>query len=129
MTYDRQAASALRMLMRKGVTVPLSRVVPGTKDAVNQTSTPAATATQSIVVVILPASVSRDMDFDARAMVRKNQRLLYIAGRKSDGSALDFEPENAQTVVFENATWTLGSVSRLGPDGGAPVLFTAEARR
>lgn len=129
MSYTGQAQTALRMLARSGVTLTLSRVVKGTRDIVAQSASGTAPSSQLVQVAIFPATTSRDQTIDERTAVRKNQRLLYIAGLKPDGSALDFAPDDQQVIVFENATWTIGGVSVLSPDDSGPVLFTADARR
>lgn len=129
MSYAGQAQTALRMLARSGVPLTLSRVVKGTRDIVAQSTSGSAPSSQPVQVAIFPATTSRDQTLDERTAVRKNQRLLYIAGLKPDGSALDFAPDDQQTIVFENATWTIRGVSRLSPDDSGPVLFTADACR
>lgn len=130
MSYDSQTATALGLLKRRGTPLTLTRIgVPAIRDVVSQTSVPVSPVAQPIVAVIFPASVSRDMTDDQRAQVRKNRRLLYIAGRAPDGSVLAIEPEDGDTIPFEGSTWTVATQSRLAPDGGLPVLFTVEAAR
>jgi hypothetical protein len=128
-SYDAQAASALRILKRKGVALTLTAKTAGTHSPVAQTTTGRQTLTQSIQAAILPASAGRGVTFEQRSLVRKNQRKLIIAGKAPDGSALVFEPDSGHTVQFENATWTLQGFDRVAPDGGAPIVFIGDVTR
>lgn len=129
MSYELQAVGALQLLKRKGVALLMKRTSGQTHDPVAQTTTGTATVEQSIQAAILPASESRDLSFEERALVRRNRRKLYVAGKAPDGTALAFEPDLGNTVEFEGSTWKMGPSSRLAPDGGAPVLFTLEVTR
>lgn len=127
MSYDAQARSAAATLARKGAPFVFTKKAVSTRDPVNQTSTGTTKTAQTVYAVILPATESRDMTFDDRALVRTSQRLFYIAGLQSDGSALAFPIEDGVTVVAQGKTWALKGVSVLGPDGQAPVLHIAGA--
>jgi hypothetical protein len=129
MSYDRQAQSALQTLLRRGAQLVLTTVVAGVRNPVTQTSVGGGPQSQTVVALIAPATIDKDLTIDQALLVRRNRRALTIAGLKPDGSALDFEPDDNQTIVFENAPWRLAGVSRFAPDGGAPVLFFAEATR
>lgn len=130
MAYDRQTASALRMLQRYGVPLTMTRgagVV--VRDVVSQTSVTNTPITQTIQAAILPVTESRDLTNDEPAAVRVERRTLYISGRDPSGAALTIEPMDNDSVVFEGSSWSLKTRSRIAPDGGSPVLFIAEARR
>jgi len=113
MSYARQARGVLATLKRKGVTITLRR---------GATEYPA-------VAAILPATVGRDLEYDAASLVRQNRRQLVIAGLAPDGTPLAIEPKPGDLALFEGTTWGIPGASRIAPDGGQAIAFVTEVER
>lgn len=130
MSYASQQRAALGKIRRKGLQTIVSRKGVSQRDVVNQAAAgPVAPTSQPVVCVVMPATVDRDATLDQIQAVRQKRRSLTLAALKPDGSPLDFELADNQTIALEGDTWRLAGVSKTAPDGATAVLYQAEAVR
>lgn len=127
--YVAKRANALASLKRSGTTLTMTIPSTSSPDAVTGRRAATAPVTQSIVALVTPASVSRDMTTDVVTLLRRNHRHLTIAALAPDGTALAHAPEDGCTVQIEGAPFRLFGVSPFCPDAQTTILYEAEAKR
>lgn len=114
--YDRQAASALALIKRKGTLVTISRAVDDVVDPVTQDRTPGTPITGQFYVVGLPPGKSAE--FVLGSLVNRNVIQLYIA---RFGSTMT--PSPGDTFEWAGVEYALlPPVTHYDPAGDGAVL-------
>jgi len=118
MSYERQHATAVRLLKAKGVAVTFSKSVPGTHDVTTDTySPPSTTSVAGYAVQVQPRSP---------ADVERYRQLSLVPG---EAPTLEFvsttfgsAPELGSTATWAGLTVTVRDIVPVQPDG-TPILF------
>jgi hypothetical protein len=118
MGYERQHASALRMLKAKGTAVTFSKTVPGTHDAATDTYTsPSTTTVPGYAVEVQPKSILDVERYRALSLVPGVAPTLEFVPTTFGGT-----PELGATASWAGHTVTVRDIVPVQPDG-TPILF------
>lgn len=130
MSYSGNAKSVDKTLKKKGVTATLSRDVDtgDNFDPVEGEDTTVATESQSVTVILFPASGGKkeglDKIFSSQGdTTTKSTHFAYMSPFKVDGTALDFEPDSGQSILIAGETWFLNGSTQLKPDGSTVIYY------
>jgi hypothetical protein len=125
--YSKQAQTALKLLRNKGQKMPLVRLVTGSYDPQNPSSSlPQVDQTCDAFGVVLPVSSSGVYDsqsiFDARlledSLTRQKLRFVMIAGL-----GLTFDPQALDILQSAEGNLRLLGATGLAPDGTQNILW------
>jgi len=118
MAYERQHATALRMLKAKGAAVTFSKSLPGTHDAATDTYTsPSVSEVAGYAVEVRPKSAADIEKYRALSLVPAQAPTLEFAA-ETFGAA----PELGATASWAGHTVTVRDIVGVQP-GGTPILF------
>ena len=128
--YTAEVNSVFADIKAAGTTVPMTYVpVIDVADVDPITDTPAVPVlpvTVNVHALILPGPSQPNLSVEAGALVRRNSRTLYIAGK---GCPL-YEIPHGTTFFFERSTWSCQGDTPLDPDSsGQCILHTVVVTR
>ena len=117
--YDRQAASALALIKRKGTMITISRAVADTFDPVTQERVPGVPITGDFYAVEIPPG--RSAEFQIGSLVGRKVIQLYIARAETT-----MEPSLGDTTTWNGVEYTLlAPVTHYNPAADGAVLTVA----
>lgn len=123
--YNSLAETALRLIEQFGRDdLSFVRGSGATVDPVTDEETAGTTLTQPIKCIVLPFTPSKDNTFNEGTLVESRYRTVKFAAQGLDV----FEPNEGDTIQFENATWTVRGVTPVSP-AGIPLVYTATVER
>lgn len=129
MSYAREAASAKRLIERKGAAFTLTRNPeavdtgasenPWDADFTDQTGEGGNDEAETYTApgVILPERAGRDDAFEDAAAIETKARRVYLAA-----SGLAITPQPGDKLTAGGQTYQVIGVSTLAPDAGDPIL-------
>lgn len=120
-TYDRIAATALRLITAKGSDAVISRIVPSTFDPVTQART-SSTLSATFKAVELPPGKSAE--FRIGSLVDRNLSQFFIAR-----AGVEMEPTNGDRIEWAGRSMTLTGVTHYDPAGDGAILTVAYGER
>lgn len=137
--YTQEILTALRLIRKKGTTIPLKRYTQAVDTVAGEETWKADFTDQrgagendepslhDLTCVVLPASKGTIEAFDIRVGPGTNIvtefRFLLIAA-----SGLEITPMPNDIVTIEGADWALKGATPLAPDG-TPIIYKAAARK
>ncbi|WP_421710853.1 hypothetical protein [Alcanivorax sp.] len=120
--YDRQAATAQRLLAQFGQPVTVSRVTGGTEDPLTGEMTGQTTESYTPNGVLLNYSVKEAGDSRAAGNeIRTSDRKLLLA-------PFDVDPVVTDLVTVDGGEWTIISIKTLRP-AGQTLLHEIQVRK
>ena len=124
-TYDRQVATALRLIREKGKAVQLKRVTANPQAAMPWRADAPTEALEAVHVVVLPFTQkdAETQGYRLDSEVHKKVRKVLLAG-----ASLSAPPALQDQLVDGAETWDIAYVQELAPNG-EQILYTMRVSR
>lgn len=117
MGYEATAASASRLIARKGHAAVLSRKrVVGFNPVTGEATAPASPATENVHAVSLPQSAEYTDGVKDETLDRRERKKLLIGGTTT-------KPQAGDQIIIGTERWEVEGTVTLSP-GGVNVLYT-----
>ncbi|MFG3398659.1 hypothetical protein ACQKEK_02515 [Pseudomonas sp. NPDC077408] len=135
--YDRMAATALRLLKKRGQSVVLRDTAPGEYDPITGGSTPGAVAEQIGSAYLGDYSLRESGAANlAGSDIRQNDKKIMLAAGDIRAPTLStkiladvFERnDEGELVYLRTDTWTAVNIKEINP-AGTPLVYEIQGRR
>jgi len=128
-SYERQAAAALRMLTRAGRKVTILRPPVADVDGVADTpGTPGEPIAYSAVAVLTPGKATSDGP-EPGTLVITRSRLMLVSALTPTGKTLEIEPQVGDVIELGNVEWKVLGNTPVAPDGDVVILHRVLVER